>query len=174
VEVFSSSNFVLLGSFTGPNLPSDFAPFGIRDINGKLYVTYAKQKPGTHDDDSGPGNGFVDVFDENGNFSQRLASNGTLNSPWGLAIAPADFGPFSNALLVGNFGDGRINAFDPTSGNFLGQLKDSNDNLIEIDGLWALTFGNGDNTGNTNELFFTAGPNDEANGLFGKLTVSGP
>ena len=169
IDMFGS-NFSFIVSFTDPNIPTGFAPFNVQDINGKLYVTYAKQKqPDNHDDEAGPGNGFVDVFDEDGNLLQRLASQGALNSPWGLALAPADFGPFSNALLVGNFGDGRINAFDPTTGNFLGQLKDSNGNFIQIDGLWALTFGNGGNAGKTNELFFTAGINDEKNGLFGKL-----
>ena len=174
VDMFDS-NFAFMFSFTdslhSPSIDG-FAPFNVHDINGKLYVTYAKQKPGTPDDQSGPGNGFVDVFDENGTLLQRLASKGTLNSPWGLAIAPADFGQFSNALLVGNFGDGKINAFDVTNGSFLGQLsKDAYGNPIKIDGLWALTFGNGGDAGNTNELFFTAGPNEEANGLFGKLTV---
>jgi uncharacterized protein (TIGR03118 family) len=169
IDMFGS-NFVFIISFTDPNIPSGFAPFNVRDINGKLYVTYAKQKQtDKNDDEAGPGNGFIDVFDEDGNLLQRFTSQGPLNSPWGLALAPANFGQFSNALLVGNFGDGRINAFDPTTGNFLGQLKGSNGDPIQIDGLWVLTFGNGGDAGKTNELFFTAGINDEKNGLFGKL-----
>ncbi|HJW30125.1 MAG TPA: TIGR03118 family protein, partial [Saprospiraceae bacterium] len=169
IDMFDS-NFAFMTSFTDPNIPSGFAPFNVRDINGKLYVTYAKQQQtNKNNDEAGPGNGFLDVFDENGNLLQRLVSQGSLNSPWGLALAPANFGQFSDALLVGNSGDGRINAFDPTTGNSLGQLKDSNGNPIQIDGLWALTFGNGGNAGKTNELFFTAGINDKKNGLFGKL-----
>lgn len=169
IEMFDS-NFAFMTSFTDPSIPSGFAPFNVQDIDGKLYVTYAKrQQSDPQEDEPGPGNGFVDVFDEDGARLQRLASQGTLNSPWGLTLAPADFGRFSNALLVGNFGDGRINAFDPVTGGFLGQLPDSSGNPIEIEGLWALAFGNGGDAGKTNELFFTAGINDERNGLFGKL-----
>ncbi len=175
VEMFDSS-FHLVGSFTDPKLANTcpepnqcYAPFGIQTINGNLYVTFALQNAAKHDDVAGPAHGFVDVFDTSGNLIQRLISHGRLNSPWGLALAPPDFGRFSNALLVGNFGDGRINAYDLTTGEFLGQLRDQANHPITIDGLWALRFGNDANAGLHNELFFTAGINNEADGLFGKL-----
>ena len=164
----------LAGSFNDPNIPAGFAPFGIQNIGGSLYVTFAKQDENKEDDSSGPGNGYVDVFDTNGNFIKRFASQGPLNSPWGLALAPATFGQFSNALLVGNFGDGRITAFNASTGAVLGQLMTTSSTPIVIEGLWALTFGNGANAGSTNTLFFTAGPGEEAHGLFGSLqAVSG-
>ena len=119
----------------------------------------------------GPGNGFVDVFDTNGNLIRRFASQGTLNSPWGLALAPDDFGRFSNALLVGDFGDGRINAFDVATAAFLGQLADQTGKPITIDGLWGLAFGNDGLAGASDQLFFASGPNDEMDGLFGKIRV---
>jgi uncharacterized protein (TIGR03118 family) len=159
----------LAGSFTDPSIPSGFAPFGIANLGGRLYVTYAKQDADKEDDVAGPANGFVDTFDTNGNLIQRLVTRGRLNSPWGLAFAPADFGQFSNDLLVGNFGDGRINVVDPSTGDFLGQLRDRDNRVITIDGLWGLAFGNGANAGPTNTLFFTAGIDDEAHGLFGSL-----
>jgi uncharacterized protein (TIGR03118 family) len=162
----------LAGSFTDPRLPKRFAPFNIANINGSLYVTYARQKKGAHDDLSGPGNGFVDVFDMNGNFLRRLASRGHLNSPWGMALAPSNFGKFSGDLLVGNFGDGRINAFDPTTGKFRGQLSDRHNRPITIDDLWGLTFGNGTTVAATNQLIFSAGINDEQHGLLGTITPS--
>ena len=160
----------ITGNFTDPNLPSGYAPFNIQYIGGNLVVTYAKQDATGMDDIAGPGNGFVDVFDTNGNLIKRLVSGGALNSPWGVALAPIDFGQFSNALLVGNSGDGIINAYDFLTGNLLGSLDDITNNPITIDGLRALSFGNGGNGGLTNELFFTAGPNDGANGLLGKIT----
>jgi plastocyanin len=141
-----------------------------------LYVTYARQDETRHDDVAGAGNGVVDVFDFNGNLLGRLVSNGALNSPWGLAIAPGNFGDFSNALLVGNFGDGRINAFDPCSGEYLGNLQDSSGAAIAISGLWALSFGNGRGAGDANALYFTAGipgpGNVEDHGLFGSIQVA--
>ncbi len=146
-----------------------FAPFGIRNIGGNLYVTFALQDAAHHDDAHGPSRGFVDVFDTNGNLIKRLISRGALNSPWGLALAPSNFGQFSNDLLVGNFGNGRINAFDPNTGALLGQLRNQKGLIISINGLWGLAFGNGKTAGPTNTLFFTAGINDEANGLFGKF-----
>jgi uncharacterized protein (TIGR03118 family) len=162
-------NFNLVHTFTDASIPAGFAPFGIRNIGGELFVTYAKQKPpDNHDDQAGPGNGFVDVFDTSGNMVRRFASQGTLNSPWGLALA-SDFGKFSGALLVGDFGDGRINAFNPSTGAFLGQLNDQHGNPITIDGLWGLNFGNGFDGASSHLLFFTAGINDEADGLFGTL-----
>ena len=129
--------------FTDPKIPSGFAPFGIQAINGNIYVTYAKQDADAHDDVQGKGLGYVDVYDPNGNLLDRVASKGKLNAPWGLALAPAGFGDFSNSLLVGNFGDGHINAFDLATGDFLGQMKDANGKTLAIDGLWGLAFGNG-------------------------------
>jgi uncharacterized protein (TIGR03118 family) len=121
---------------------SDFWPFGIQNLDGSIYVTYAKQDDAKHDDVAGIGFGFVNVFDANGCLLKRLARRGQLNASWGLAIAPADFGRFSNTLLIGNFGDGRINAFDIASGNFRGQLSTNNGEPLSIDGLWRLLFGN--------------------------------
>ena len=134
-----------------------------------VYVTFALQKlPAKHDDQSGPGNGFVDVFQTDGTFVRRFASQGTLNSPWGLALAPDSFGTFSHHLLVGNFGDGRVNAFDAGTGDFSGPLIDPEGNPLTINGLWALQFGNGSkNGGSSQNLFFTAGIADESHGLFG-------
>ena len=167
---------VSTGAFSDSNLPAGFAPFNIQRIGRKLYVTYAKQDETKHDDVAGVGNGFIDVFDFNGNLLARLVSNGALNSPWGLATAPGNFGDFSNALLVGNFGDGRINAFDPCSGEYLGSLQDSSGAAIAIPGLWALSFGNGRGGGDANSLYFTAGipgpGNVEDHGLFGSLQVA--
>jgi uncharacterized protein (TIGR03118 family) len=166
----------LTGSFIDPELPPPpigepgFAPFGIQNIGGNLFVTYALQKPDQHDDMSGPGNGFVDVFDTNGHLLRRFASQGTLNSPWGMAVAPDDFGRFSHSLLVGDFGDGRINAFNRRTGAFLGQLADTARQPITIDGLWGLAFGRGSEEDDGNTLFFAAGINDEADGLLGTLT----
>ena len=174
IDVFDSSFHAvsLSGSFTDPNLPSGYAPFGIRNINGNLYVTYALQDADKHDDVAGPAHGFVDIFDTNGNLERRLITHGHLDSPWGLAVAPADFGDFSNALLIGNFGNGRINAYDPNTGAFLGVLSTRPGRPIVIDGLWALSFGNGSLGGPTNALFFTSGPDDESHGLFGDVTVN--
>ena len=180
IDVFDSgfNPTTLGGHFTDPNIPAGFAPFNIQNIGGKLYVTYAMQDAAKHDDVAGPGNGFVDVFDTNGNFLERLVSNGPLNSPWGLALAPGNFGQFSNDLLVGNFGDGTIHAFDPTTGLLLGQLDDTDGSPITIEGLWGLLFGNGGTGGATDELFFTAGiPGPdmiEDHGLFGDLTTAVP
>src|SRR5260221_9444998 len=164
VDVFDSSfhQVSLAGSFTDPNLQPGYAPFGIANLNGDLYVTYALQNAAKHDDVAGPAHGFVDIYDTNGNLIRRLVTRGRLNSPWGLAIAPADFGRFSNDLLVGNFGDGRINAVDPATGDFLGQLRDADNKPITIDGLWGLDFGNDANAGPSTTLFFTAGPHSEA------------
>jgi uncharacterized protein (TIGR03118 family) len=115
--------------------------------------------------------GFVSVFDSNGNLIRRFASRGSLNAPWGIALAPADFGRFSNRLLVANFGDGRINAYDLATGAPLGRLRQANGKSIKVDGLWGLSFGNGISAQPTNTLFFTAGPNDEASGLYGRIDV---
>ena len=175
VDVFDS-NFHQVngaGSFIDPNIPAGFAPFGIKNINGTIFVTYAKQlAPDNHDDQAGPGNGFVDEFDTSGNLIERFASNGALNSPHGLALAPADFGAFSNALLVANFGDGRINAFDSKTGEFLGQLSDAAGHPIANVGIWGITFGNGAGGTRKNTLYFAAGINNENDGLLG--AISGP
>jgi uncharacterized protein (TIGR03118 family) len=155
---------------TDPNLPKGFAPFGIQLLNGKIYVTFAMQDADKHDDDPGAGHGFVDVLDPATNTFTRLVSRGPLDSPWGLAIAPSNFGELSGDLLVGNFGDdGFINAFDPTTGAFRGTMNDARGNPLSIDGLWALMFGNGAAAGPTNRLFFTAGINGEDDGLFGVI-----
>jgi uncharacterized protein (TIGR03118 family) len=162
VEVYNQ-NFgrVLVNKFVDPNLPAGFAPFGIANINGFIYVTYAKQDADREDDVAGPGLGFVDVFNTQGDFVKRLISRGRLNAPWGLTIAPQNFGHFGGALLVGNFGNGKINAYNPTTGAFLGQLmKATIGGPIQIDGLWGLFFID-------NRLFFTAGIADEEHGLFG-------
>jgi len=163
-------NYVNNPGFHDPNIPAGFAPFNIVNIGGKLYITYAKQKgPDNMDDEAGTGNGYVDIFDPDGTFIKRFASQGTLNSPWGVAWAPAGFADDKGAVLVGNFGDGRINIFD-MDGNFQGQLEDSSGQPLAIDGLWAIDFLHGNMGGNANDpLYFTAGPDDESHGLFGYL-----
>ena len=169
------SPVTLAGSFTDPGIPAGFAPFDIESIGTNLWVTYAKQDANKEDDVPGPGNGYVDIFDTSGNLLKRFASNGALDSPWGLAMAPAGFGRFAGQLLVGNFGDGTINAFDPASGAFVGPLANTNGELIAIEGLWGLKFGNGGNGGDTNTLYFTAGIAAggalEDHGLFGSISV---
>ncbi|HCK81293.1 MAG TPA: TIGR03118 family protein [Candidatus Competibacteraceae bacterium] len=161
----------LAGSFSDPTIPPGFAPFGIQNLNGDLYVTYAQQDPNREDDVAGRGLGFVNVFDASGHLVRRFASRGNLNAPWGLAIAPASFGQFGNRLLVGNFGDGAINAYDLASGKFRGQLQRANRQPVRIDGLWGLSFGNGVSEQPTNTLFFTAGPDNENHGLYGRIDV---
>jgi uncharacterized protein (TIGR03118 family) len=158
----------IAGGFTDPDLPAGFAPFGIQNMNGDLFVTYAQQNEAKHDDVAGPGNGFVDVFTTDGLLLRRFASQGPLNSPWGVARASFAFGPFSGALLIGNFGDGHINAFD-AEGHFLGPLQDLQGEPVVIDGLWTLTLGGGRNS-SPDTLYFTAGPNDETDGVFGTIT----
>jgi uncharacterized protein (TIGR03118 family) len=159
------------GLFVDPKLPAGYGPFGIAVIRGKLYVSFAKQDATLHDDVAGRGNGFVDVFGRNGKFIQRLITRGALDSPWGMALAPASFGQFGGDLLVGNFGDGHINVYDPTTGRRLGQLRGSNGQPIFIDGLWGLMFGNG-NAAGTGQLLFSAGPDGESHGLLGKIVVA--
>ena len=167
VDVFDSKfqPARLSGSFTDPRIPAGYAPFGIALIDGNLFVTYALQGANKHDDVKGPGHGFVDVFDTDGNLITRFASRGVLNSPWGIARAPQDFGPFSSRILIGNFGDGRINGFS-SFGDFRGQLRDAKRHAIQIDGLWSIVFG-ASAASDPNKLYFTAGPDDETNGLFG-------
>jgi len=162
----------LTSKFTDPGLPSGYAPFNIRVLGGNLFVTYALQDASKKDDVPGLGHGFVSVFDLQGNFIGRVASMGTLNSPWGLEIAPSSFGQFAGDLLVGNFGDGRINAFDLLTDALVGQLLALDGSALTIDGLWGLTVGNNGNGGSSNKLYFSAGPDDEMNGLFGVITAS--
>ena len=163
------------GAFVDPDLPSGYAPFGIQTIGSRVFVTYAKQGPDAVDEIHGQGKGFVDVYATSGLLLARVAQHGQLNAPWGLALAPADFGRFSGDLLVGNFGDGQINAYEEmANGKFehRGELRGTDGKSISIDGLWALQFGHGTvNNGPTNTLFFTAGPTDETDGLFGSITA---
>jgi uncharacterized protein (TIGR03118 family) len=171
IDVFDSAfkPATFSGSFSDPLIPAGFGPFGIRNINGDLYVTYAKQDEDKEDDVAGQGLGVVDIFDANGNFIRRFAEGGKLNAPWGLALAPADFGEFSNRLLVGNFGDGTINAFGLATGDFKGQLKGPDGQTLVNEGLWGISFGNGLRNQPTNVLFFSAGPADESHGLYGRI-----
>jgi uncharacterized protein (TIGR03118 family) len=159
------------GLFVDPKLPAGYGPFGIAEIKGKLYVTFAEQDATLHDDVAGPGHGFVDVFTNTGAFVRRLVTRGALNSPWGLALAPRSFGRFGGDLLVGNFGNGLINVYNPTNGASLGRLRQPNGLPIDIDGLWGLMFGNG-NAAKTGQLIFSAGPSEESHGLLGKIVVA--
>jgi uncharacterized protein (TIGR03118 family) len=158
------------GAFTDPQLPAGYAPFGIQAIGNQIIVAYAKQDAQAAHAVVGPGLGVVDVFDATGNLTARLiATGGKLNAPWGIALAPANFGTFSNDLLIGNLGDGMINAFNPTTGAWLGALADGNGVPIAIDGLWGIAFGNGINDQPTNTLFYAAGPNNETGGVYGRI-----
>ncbi|MBZ5664474.1 MAG: TIGR03118 family protein [Acidobacteriia bacterium] len=161
------------GGFADANLPLNYAPFGIQNVGGNIVVTFAHRKAGSLDEDHGPGVGYVDVFDVSGKLLLRLKHGLYFNAPWGIAEAPGDFGPFSHRLLIGNFGDGRINAFNAVSGKFEGTLLDATGNPLSIGGLWGLSFG-GDNatSGFANQLFFTAGANDEADGIYGMITAT--
>jgi len=175
VDVFTSTfHQVTLpaGAFVDANLPKGFGPFGIQAIGGDIYVTYAKQDPASTDEVAGPGLGYVDVYTPRGHLIRRIASGGCLNAPWGIALAPAGFGTFSNKLLIGNFGDGRINAFQPTSGASLGPLRNKANMPIHIDGLWGMQFGNGFANQPVNTLFFASGPDDESHGLYGRLDLA--
>ena len=177
VDVFNSTfgAGTATGGFVDPNLPSGYAPFGIAAVSGKLVVTFAKQDPGSNDELHHQGFGVVDEFDTNGDLISRIATHGQLNAPWGIALAPADFGPFSGDLLVGNFGDGRINAYARQldgSWERAGGLRDSTGRAIVIDGLWGIGFGNNGTAGPTTTLYFAAGPNDEDDGLFGSITAN--
>lgn len=166
VDVYDGS-FRLIKTLTDPTIPEGFSAYGIQDINSQVYVTFASTG-------NAPG-GFIDIFTEQGAFVKRFAQGGTLNQPWGLALAPVNFGPFSTALLVGdNLPEGTINAFNAKTGKFLGQLKDSSGKVIHIDQLWGLEFGGGSTSnGAANQLFFTAGPSNYANGMFGAIQFTG-
>jgi uncharacterized protein (TIGR03118 family) len=162
VDIYDG-DFNFVGSFTDTSLPAGSAPYNVQDIKGRLYVTFTNSS----------GGGVVDIFSTAGNFIKTFATGGTLKSPWGLALAPKTFGTASNTLLVGDLGDGRINSFNFSTGKFIGQLKSSTGTTLSVSGLWGLTFGGGNSmNGNTNQLFFTAGPTGYANGLFGVIAVS--
>jgi len=173
VDMFNAS-LKPIKSFTDAAVPAGFAPFNVQMLDGKLFVTFAQQDPTKHDDVAGAGHGFVDAFDLNGNMLGRVASGGTLDSPWGLAIAPPTFGSFANDLLVGNFGDGTINVFNPTTDAFLGQLTGANGKPLVNQSLWALTPGNGGAAGDVNTIYFTAGLQSEQHGLFGSIIAAPP
>ncbi len=160
----------LPGAFHDPDAPADYAPFGIQNINGDLYVTYAKQDSAQHDDVAGAGLGFVDVYDPMGRLITHFAAHGALNAPWGLALAPRSFGRFGGALLVGNFGDGVVNAYDARTGEPLGKLRRKDGQVIHIDGLWGLAFGNGVDAQPVDTLFYAAGPGGEQHGAYGAIT----
>lgn len=156
------------GAFTDPSLPPKYAPFGIQAIGSDIYVTYARQDASMTEEVTGPGMGFVDVYTSSGRLKRRVASRGALNAPWGIAMAPEGFGRFSNALLIGNFGDGRINGYSHVRGRPMGALRDAA-GPIHVDGLWGLAFGNGVQNQPVNTLFFAAGPEDEEHGLYGRI-----
>jgi uncharacterized protein (TIGR03118 family) len=169
------------GAFTDPLIPPGFAPFNIWPLGGKLYVAYARQDANKQFDVAGPSNGFVDTYDNSGKLLQHLIAGGPgffnsggipLNSPWGLALAPATFGKYANTLLVGNFGDGVINAYDPATGAFLGPLQDATGKNIVIPGLWSLLFGNGGSGGDKDTLYFTAGPGGQKHGVLGSISAN--
>jgi uncharacterized protein (TIGR03118 family) len=173
IEIFDSKfrHIRLDFLFRDPFIPKGFAPFNVAEIGNRVFVSYAKQDADRHDDVAGPGNGFIDVFTNFGLLVKRFASRGVLNSPWGMTIAPANFGAFSNDLLVGNFGNGRIHAFDPRTGRLLGTLRDARGHVIVIDGLWGLIVGD-PAAGGTDAVWFSAGPDEEAHGLLGTLRAS--
>jgi uncharacterized protein (TIGR03118 family) len=175
VDVFDGSFNRVTWSrkFVDPRMPRHYAPFGIQNLNGMIFVTYARQDANAKDEIAGEGRGFVSAFATDGTFLGRVASRDELNAPWGLAWAPAGFGKFSGDLLVGNFGDGRINAFRWTGRHWeeQGQLRGANHRAISIDGLWGIGFGNGASSGPKTTLYFAAGPGGEAHGLFGSITA---
>jgi uncharacterized protein (TIGR03118 family) len=179
VEVYDSSFSPVdlpAGAFADRRLPRGYAPFNIvpiaMDGAPELFVTYAVQDADKHDDVAGQSHGIVDTFDLDGTMLSRFAQHGQLNSPWGVALAPMSFGELAGDLLVGNFGNGHINAFDPVSGRFIGKLRNPHGQAVVIDGLWTIRFGNGGNGGDADRLYFTAGPNGESDGLFGNLAPS--
>ena len=176
VDVFDGAfaPVTVAGAFTDPNLPAGYAPFGIQTLAGSVYVAYALQDEEGEEEVAGPGLGVVDKYDFDGHLIARVATGGALNAPWGLALAPAGFGRFSGKLLVGNFGNGRINVFDPVTFEPKGHLKGTDGKAIVIDGLWGIAFGNNGMAGPATTLFFAAGPEDEEHGLFGRLDAAPP
>ncbi|MET0858205.1 MAG: TIGR03118 family protein [Telluria sp.] len=174
IDVFNASFArirTLPGRFRDPTLPGGYAPFGIQAIGERIYVAYARQAGSGPDQVAGEGLGVVNVFDTGGVFISRLVTGGALNAPWGMAQAPVNFGTFSNALLVGNFGDGKINAYNPVTGQFQGTLSRTDGSPIAIDGLWGIAFGNGINFQPANTLFFAAGPANETHGQYGRIDI---
>jgi uncharacterized protein (TIGR03118 family) len=159
------------GAFKDWQIPADYAPFNVQSIGSWIYVTFAKKEAGSIDEVHGPGKGYVDAFSTDGVLQKRLRWGAWFNAPWGVALAPWNFGGFSNMILVGNFGSGKIAAFDPVSGEFRGLVRTAHGRPMIIEGLWALSFGNGAGAGPTNSLYFTAGIDDEAHGLFGTITA---
>jgi uncharacterized protein (TIGR03118 family) len=174
VDVFDGSWHLIQrpGRFVDPKIPNGYAPFGIQAIGRTVYVAYAKQDAAAEDELAGPGRGFVDAYWPGGRLKARVAEHGKLNAPWGIAKAPGSFGRFGGDLLIGNFGNGHINAFEHEGDHFEheGQLQVGHDHPLAIDGLWALEFGNDSAAGPSSTLFFTAGPDDESHGLFGSIT----
>ena len=173
VDVFDGSFApvaLAAGMFQDERIPEGYAPFNVANIGGSIFVTYAKQDPTKHDDVAGPGRGFLDEYTPDGTLVMRFRHGPWMNSPWGVEMAPAGFGKLSGRLLLGNFGSGQIASFDPSSGEFEGMLHGRHERPITIDGLWGIKFGNGANAGPANVLFFSAGIQDEAHGLFGTLT----
>jgi uncharacterized protein (TIGR03118 family) len=171
IDVFDSA-FSLVssaGMFSDPTLPAGYAPFNVAEIGGQIFVTYALK--GGEDDIAGPAHGVVDVYTTSGAWVKRFATHGVLNSPWGITLAPANFGQFSNDLLIGNFGDGRIHAFDPNTGEVLGTLRGTSGAPLAIDGLWGLIVGD-PGAGGVDSVWFSAGPDEESHGLLGTLRAS--
>jgi uncharacterized protein (TIGR03118 family) len=173
IDVFDDhfAPVTLPGAFVDRGLPAGYGPFNVQELAGRLYVSYAKQDANAEDEVAGAGLGFVDVYSTRGHLLKRLVSQGALNAPWGLVLAPHRFGGFGGDLLVGNFGDGKIHAYDPRSGRFEGELSNTDGNPIQIDGLWALRFGNG-TFGTPDRLLFTAGIGDEGHGLLGEIAAA--
>ena len=172
IDVFDATftKVTMPGGFVDPHLPKDFSPFNIQNIGGHLFVTYAKHEAGENDETAGPGLGAVDEFDATGHLIRRIATHGKLNAPWGLALAPASFGKFAGDLLVGNFGDGTISAYDLGSAKFRGQLKGVDHHVLKIDGLWGMAFGNDLKDQPSGTLFAAAGPDDENHGSYNAIT----
>jgi len=178
VDVFDASFKPVTAAFTDPKLPTGYAPFGIQALGTSIFVTYAKQDAAKHDDVAGNGFGYVDQYTTDGQFVARVASGGRKNAPpnapWGLALAPSSFGVFSGDLLIGNFGNGRVSAYQDRGGGkwvFKGQLRRGDQTIVTVDGLWAIAFGNGSAAGPATTLYFAAGPGGEAHGLFGSITA---
>ncbi|MFM0730560.1 TIGR03118 family protein [Paraburkholderia sediminicola] len=174
IDVFNTNftKVAMPGAFTDPAIPAGFAPFGIQAIGSNLFVTYAMQDAVKHDDVAGAGLGMVDVYDTVGNLKQRFATGGSLNAPWGIAQAPGNFGSMSGTILIGNFGNGTINAFNASSGQAMGPLIGPSGSPIVEPGVWGIAFGNDLSNQPSNTLFFTAGPNDEADGVYGRIDLN--
>jgi uncharacterized protein (TIGR03118 family) len=174
IDVYDATftKITTMGSFTDPKMPRHFGPFGIAALNGKIYVSYTQQDADAEDDV--PGRGIVDIYDTEGNFMGRGAAQVQLNSPWGMVIAPKKFGHFGGRLLVSNFGNGTISAYDVDTGAYIGLVRNADGTKFVRRGLWGIQFGNGVLDQPTNTLFFTAGPHHEENGVYGRIDVSTP